>query len=103
MTAPPKPNGSGNLPAKTSGNLQIGNPGNKGGGLKPDSFKIRARQRLEEAKGLDVVSSILQDPDEESTTRLKAFRELRESAGYVAPQLAVEASGDVKIVVVYDE
>lgn len=100
----PKSNGSGNLPATTPRlGLRRGNPGNKGGADKPEAFRIRARQRLAEAKGLEVVSGILQNPDEKSDTRLKAFRELRESAGYIAPALNVAASGEVKILVVYDE
>ena len=113
MATPPTPpngNGAGNLPARTSGsakgllNLRRGNPGNKGGGDKTTAFRLRAQQKLEDAKGLDVVAGILQDTDEASDARLKAFRELRECAGYGAPKpINIDASGDVKILVVYDE
>ena len=112
-----------NMPAKTPSaqlaSLRQGNPGNCGGGDKTDAFRIRAAQRLEDAKGLDVVARILSGDILEflgtkdgtpivgftaNDTRIRAFRELRECAGYGSPApVRIEAQGDVIVQVVYDE
>lgn len=116
-----------NLPARTvatriqphGGALHNGQPGNRGGGDKTQAFRIRAAQRLEEAKGLDVMARILSGDILElvkisklgepivgftaNDTRINAFRELRKSAGYGDPgAVNVETTGDVKVVVIYD-
>lgn len=97
-----------------------GNPDNRGGGDKPDSFRIRAAQRLEEARGLDVMGSILSGDILElvgvqktgepiigftrNADRIAAFRELKDAAGYgPAKPISIEAAGDVQVIVVYDD
>lgn len=116
-----------NLPARTTakvpqrhgGSLNSGGTyGNRGGGDKPDSFRIRANAILERAKGLDVLGAIVSGDILElvgskngepiigftaNADRIRAFRELRECAGHGAPSpVKIEAQGDVKVIVVYD-
>ena len=113
---------NGQLPAKLGGATPVVSDTRyrAGVGRPTNTFRLRAAYQLEKARGLEVLGRILSGDileilgsdkhgelivgQTKNTDRIGAFRELRDAAGYGSPKpVSIETTGDVKILVVYDE
>lgn len=95
-----------NLPAKSNGAPIVSSRGGKraGAGRPTNAHRLRCQHLLETHDGPDIVARIMTDPDEAALARLAAYDRLERGAGYGAPKpVSIEAQGDVKVIVVFDE
>lgn len=74
-------------PAHGAGKLRRGNPGNKGGGRKPDEFKALCRELASREETVAAAERILRDPDHPAY--LGALKWATEN-GYGKPHQTIE-------------